>query len=242
MKLIFIRHGDPDYVHDALTEKGKREAALLAKRVQGMKIDRCFLSPLGRAQQTAHFCIDEMGICGTTYDWLQEFSPRIHRPDAPDKEHICWDWLPEDWTKLDELYDFKGWVDYPVFREANVASELQAVYEGFGRLLSELGYTKEGRHFRVESSNNDTIVFFCHFGIIMVMLSFLFDIPVMPLWQSFLAPTTSVTTVVTEERREGIAAFRLISFGDTSHLEAGNEPVSFSGRFCECFSNRDERH
>lgn len=26
MKIIFIRHGDPDYVNDTLTEKGRREA------------------------------------------------------------------------------------------------------------------------------------------------------------------------------------------------------------------------
>ena len=30
MRLLFIRHGDPDYEHDTLTEKGRREAALLA--------------------------------------------------------------------------------------------------------------------------------------------------------------------------------------------------------------------
>ena len=35
MRLIFIRHGDPDYVHDTLTEKGKREAELLAQREIG---------------------------------------------------------------------------------------------------------------------------------------------------------------------------------------------------------------
>lgn len=34
MRLLFIRHGDPDYVHDTLTEKGHREAALLAERAQ----------------------------------------------------------------------------------------------------------------------------------------------------------------------------------------------------------------
>ena len=32
MKLIFIRHGEPDYEADSLTEKGWREAELLAKR------------------------------------------------------------------------------------------------------------------------------------------------------------------------------------------------------------------
>ena len=37
MKIIFIRHGDPDYVNDTLTEKGMREAKLLAKRVADWK-------------------------------------------------------------------------------------------------------------------------------------------------------------------------------------------------------------
>ena len=32
MRLILIRHGDPDYVRDSLTEKGFREANLLAER------------------------------------------------------------------------------------------------------------------------------------------------------------------------------------------------------------------
>ena len=30
MRLLIIRHGDPDYEKDSLTEKGWREAALLA--------------------------------------------------------------------------------------------------------------------------------------------------------------------------------------------------------------------
>ena len=30
MRLLLVRHGDPDYVHDCLTEKGKREAMIAA--------------------------------------------------------------------------------------------------------------------------------------------------------------------------------------------------------------------
>ena len=33
MRLIFIRHGDPDYSIDNLTEKGKREVKLLTERI-----------------------------------------------------------------------------------------------------------------------------------------------------------------------------------------------------------------
>ena len=32
MRILLIRHGDPDYENDTLTEKGCREAELLAKR------------------------------------------------------------------------------------------------------------------------------------------------------------------------------------------------------------------
>ena len=38
MRILLIRHGDPDYVNDTLTEKGRREAALLAKRAVSMII------------------------------------------------------------------------------------------------------------------------------------------------------------------------------------------------------------
>ena len=31
MRILMIRHGDPDYEHDSLTETGKKEAALLAE-------------------------------------------------------------------------------------------------------------------------------------------------------------------------------------------------------------------
>ena len=53
MRLLFIRHGDPDYVHDTLTEKGHREAALLAERAEALQLGKCFVSPLGRSQVTA---------------------------------------------------------------------------------------------------------------------------------------------------------------------------------------------
>ena len=37
MKLLFVRHGDPDYEHDSLTDKGVREADLLAPRLAALE-------------------------------------------------------------------------------------------------------------------------------------------------------------------------------------------------------------
>ena len=49
MRLIFIRHGDPDYENDTLTEKGWREAKLLSERTKNWTVDDIYVSPLGRA-------------------------------------------------------------------------------------------------------------------------------------------------------------------------------------------------
>lgn len=53
MKIIFVRHGEPDYTHDSLTEKGWREANLLAERISTWNVTDFYCSPLGRAKDTA---------------------------------------------------------------------------------------------------------------------------------------------------------------------------------------------
>ena len=63
----------------------------------------------------------------------------------------------------------------------------------------------------------------------------------MVLWHNLCAAPSSVTTLTSEERRKGIAGFRMNSYGDISHLYAHDEPPAFAARFCECYDN-DERH
>ena len=60
MKLIFIRHGDPDYKNDSLTEQGMREARLLAPRIPKLGSKEYYVSPLGRAQLTAKLAMEGM--------------------------------------------------------------------------------------------------------------------------------------------------------------------------------------
>ena len=37
MRILIIRHGDPDYANDTLTEKGHKEAKLLAEKLKKEK-------------------------------------------------------------------------------------------------------------------------------------------------------------------------------------------------------------
>ena len=105
MKLIFVRHAEPDYAHDSLTEKGFREAGLLAERAKSWPVEAIFVSPLGRAQATAKPTAAALGITPVTLPWLREFSVLLPHPDtgAP---AIPWDFLPTDWTRDPQLLDY----------------------------------------------------------------------------------------------------------------------------------------
>ena len=46
MKILLIRHAEPDYARDSLTEKGWREAELLSQRLAGLDIRDIYCSPL----------------------------------------------------------------------------------------------------------------------------------------------------------------------------------------------------
>ena len=242
MKLLLIRHGDPDYEHDTLTEKGWREAEFLSERISRLDVRAFYLSPLGRAQDTASLTLRKMNRIGTTCEWLREFAGRIQRPDRPESASITWDWLPQDWLKEPEFLDPDLWVDHPVMQAGGIDREYAWVIRNFDDLLAAHGYRREGRLYRAAESNEDTLVFFCHFGVECVLLSRLLNLSPMVLWHGLAAAPTSVTTVYTEERREGIACFRAAAIGDISHLYMNGEEPSFSARFCECFYREDQRH
>lgn len=83
MRLLFIRHAEPDYATDSLTEKGRREAALLAKAAPSLRMDHCFVSPLGRAKITADYCMEAIGKTAQVMPWLEEFDAPLDLNRAP---------------------------------------------------------------------------------------------------------------------------------------------------------------
>lgn len=243
MKLLIIRHGEPDYEIDSLTEKGWREAEYLAEMLcrQDSEHTYYYKSPYGRAQDTASVTLQKLGRTAEVLPWLREFDVFIHRPDDTSRKRIPWDWLPQDWTQDPKLYQADHWAENERMAEGNVGEEYRKVAEQFDALLAKHGYRREGRIYRAEKPNHDTIVLFCHFGVSSVLLSHLWGMSPMVVWHGFCAQPSSVTTLVTEERREGIASFRMLAYGETAHLYVYDEEPSFAARFCECYSD-DTRH
>lgn len=257
MRILFIRHGDPDYENDTLTEKGCREADLLAQRASSLRLGECCVSPLGRAQRTAQPCLEITGINATTLDWLQEFPAKLDINKAPELEEaypdvekngskylsrIVWDMLPGYLTEHAEYMGKDTWRSSLVAKCSDMEKVYDHIIKEFDAFLAKHGYIRENGYYRVEKESTETVTFFCHFGLICVLLSHLWNVSPFTLWNSLAIAPTSVTELYTEERKQEIAYFRASKVGDVSHLYAGEEEPSFAARFCEVYSNKEQRH
>lgn len=251
MKLVFIRHGEPDYEHDSLTPDGCIEAELLADYLTGKRMDEIFVSPLGRAQKTADYTLKKLGRTAETLPWLREFDAQVRvwedaemeaaMPEEfvvpPHTPRLAWDILPAYLYSRPNYLHPTNWRDTEVCAHSDMEEKYDRVAAAFDALLAAHGYVREGNVYRVEQSSDEVLVFFCHFGVTCILLSHLITVSPFALWHGFVSLPTGVTVVNTEERVQGIANFRCERFGDLSHLALGGKPASFAARFCERFED-----
>ena len=221
MRITIIRHGDPDYEHDSLTEKGEEQAALLAEVLSSRHFDEVYLSPLGRAQETVAPYIYKDNREAVTLNWLQE---------AP----WVWDRDPS-WTKDPLCYDPERWVEAP---EMGLTPEDKAIYlnieNSFYAFLKERGYAKDGGYFKTDGSKNErSVLFICHLGLGSYLLSRLINVSPVIMWQNFFMPTSSISVAQTEEASPGKAIWRIREFGALPHLENRPDLHSEKGAFRE---------
>ena len=237
MKLLFIRHADPDYKKDSLTETGFWEAELLAARIAPMDIAGYYVSPLGRAKATIAPVLKSTGRYAVECPWLKEFEPHIPRPDTNGRMKVAWDWLPQDWLNDSRFLSVSKWRENEWFTRYHVGEAYDEVTRAFDAVLSEKGYVRSGLLYEARRPNTETYAFFCHLGVTCVLMSHLMNVSPMILWHGLAMAPSSVTTFVTEERRKGTAVFRASAIGDVTHLLAAGRTPSFSARFCEVYGD-----
>lgn len=251
MKLIFIRHAEPDYDRDALTGKGRREARILAKRVAGWKVTDFYCSPLGRARATAEPALRASGGEAIVCDWLKEFTVPLYETG---KHMVLWDLLPGYLDENQVLFDRENWMNASYMQRGPVAEYYERITGGMDDLLKQYGYCRHGfyyetpgehpasdaymvydghtiEHMKAAQTKETVLVFFCHLGVMLAILSHLIHCAPSTLWQGIFVPPASVSVLSAEEREPGKAYFRCQMIGDTSHLRAAGEPVSYYGGF-----------
>lgn len=259
MRIVFVRHGEPDYVHDSLTEKGWREAELLSERLSRWRVSDFYCSPLGRARDTASFTLQKMNRTAVTLDWMKEFAYDIEDP-VLGKKGIPWDFVPSYWSQDPFLPDAQNWTQAQVIKQnPEIEKAYREVCESFDHLLASYGYERDGMIYRMpkaqerfiahtvspgnpgcldnqpDDPTEPVIVIFCHLGITCLVLSHLLNISFPALTQGFFLPTTSLTILSSEERWSNEAYFRVQAIGDVGHLLQNHEPVSSAGSFTKAF-------
>jgi len=238
MRILLIRHGEPDYSGDSLTPKGRTEAELLSRRMEKYQIRDFYVSPLGRARLTAEYTLKRMGREAEVLPWLQEFRAKV-MDIARGRVRGAWDRMPREWEQYPESFDPERWTEIPPYQGSDVRQIWEETKAGVDELLARYGFRKDGPVWITERNSMDTIALFCHFGISMAILAYLTDISPLVCWQRMLCAPSSVTEIVTEERVQGEVAFRITKLGDIAHLEMNGEPRSTHGLFPECYTGVD---
>ncbi|MFZ6028457.1 MAG: histidine phosphatase family protein [Chloroflexota bacterium] len=225
MRLYIIRHGDPDYANDCLTETGQVEAAALGEYMATIGLDRLYCSPLGRARQTAAPIAAETGLEARVLEWTRELP---YLPVVEDRLSY-WDIHGHLIRHPEYLTDPRQWNVIAPFAAVPLDKMFHSVVEKSDEFLASLGYERQNGVYAVHQSNTWKVAVVCHGAFGLLWLAHLLAIPLPLMWAGFYLHPTSITTVLFDERTPGVATPRCIGLGETPHLHQKRIPLSRMG-------------
>jgi probable phosphoglycerate mutase len=228
MRLSIIRHGDPDYTTDTLTEIGQREAQALAERLANARLTHIYSSPLGRARETMSYTAEATKLIPLIEEWTRELAWWIPW-ETPRERIAAWDLHGEIIRGQERYPNHDDWHTLKYFENPVFHAGYVSLCERSDELLRRHGYDRVGGRYRCAQPNHDHIAVFCHGGFGLTWLAHLLAIPLPLVWSGFWLPTSSVTTVLFDERSPEWAVPRCIGLGDVSHLYAAGLPVQTRG-------------
>ncbi len=216
MRIVFVRHGDPDYEHDCITPKGKLQAEAVSKRLLKENICEIYSSTCGRALQTAKYTSDKLGLEIKELDWMREI--------GWGGKDLVLDGHP--WTLSDRLidqddFDFlkNDWREHPYFKGNQAVEYYDDISKNFDELLKAHGYIHQGRRFLCSKKNEKTIAVFSHGGSAACVFSHLLSIPWAYFLSVFLYNVTSVSVLNFPSEEGKFVHPRMELFNDCGHLD-----------------------
>lgn len=221
MLLYLVRHGDPIYVTDTLTERGFLQAEAVGKRIAASRITDIYTSPMGRARQTAEPACRLLGLEAKVEDWSHEVEDE-RLTTYPDGK------LKSVTTLQNTVLRENGNIDIPFDRtlectglsEANMKGAIDRIVNGGKDFLKRLGYEEQNGIYKILSPNEGRVALFCHAVMQRVWLSELLHIPLHLVWASFAPTHTGVTVLEFKNNPNGFTAPKCLCFSDMSHLYA----------------------
>lgn len=232
MLLYYVRHGDPIYEPDQLTELGKLQATAVGKRLAPQGIDRVFSSTSNRACQTARPLCDIvkkepelMDWCNEAYAWeeltcINERGQKTWCNMEPRTKRL---FAQEDIRKLG-----RQWYAHPAFAGTTYAAGITRIQRETDAFLATLGYRHdlENNCYYAENPRYGKVALFAHAGAGAAILSCMLDIPYPVFAPKFNMSHTGVT-VISFEEKEGIVLPEVLTFSNDSHLYREGLPTLY---------------
>ena len=231
MLLYLIRHGDPNYQLDCLTDRGKLQAEAVAKRMQASKIDVVYSSPMGRARETAVPTCKLLDLPCHIEEWTHEvLSERLTTyPDGVRRSvTLIQNTLLRENGEIDLPYERT--FESKALRETEMESAFSYIRDNGREFLRKLGYEEENGVYRILRKNEDRVALFTHAVFTRTWLSHLLHIPLHLFWGSFSPTHTGVTVLDFNNNENGITAPKLLCFSDMSHLFAAGLDMTHDNR------------
>lgn len=229
MLLYIIRHGDPIYVTDSLTEKGKLQAEAVGKRMLDAGINEIYASPMGRAKDTAAPACRMLGLPMQIEEWAHEIEDERLTP-FPDGK------LKSISNVQNSCFRENGYIDLPYDRayecqalnETQMQSAVKFIEENGRDFLERLGYKEENGVYRILRNNEERVALFCHAAFARAWISTLLHIPLHLMWAGLDYTHTGVTVINFKNYKDGFTAPRVLCYSDVSHLYAAGLELNYN--------------
>ena len=217
MRIIFVRHGHPDYAHDCLTELGRQHAAAAALRLQDEGIEAIYSSTHGRAMETASHLADALHLPVTGCDFMREINWGSVDGEPLFADGHPWDTADRMVAQGESLMN-PDWQNSETFRRNRVVQCVEKVAAGTDAWLATLGYTREGLYYRAGKDTKRTIAAFGHGGASTAILAHLFNLPFLFVTSTMGPDYTGITIVELPDAEGALVKPRLEMLNDARHI------------------------
>lgn len=227
MKIIFVRHGHPDYRKDCLTEIGHLHGKAVAERLRNEKIARICSSSCGRARETAEHIAEYHGLPVETFDFIREIGWGSIDGTELFKNGHPWFTVDDMIENGESLHD-REFEKNPRFSNNKVIYDVKKIGDGFDEWLLGLGYKREGEYYRVLRKNDDNVIMVSHGGASSAALSRIFSLPFLLTLSIVRADYTAITVVSLEGEEGRLVLPRFDMMNDSKHIQ-GIEAEKYFG-------------
>lgn len=219
MRIIFVRHGEPDYINDCLTENGILQAQKTAERLKDERISAIYSSPMGRTRQTASFTAEKHGLDIINLDFMHEIDWGSVNPET-ELEYNGHPWTI-GYEILADNQEYVGsdkWSEHHYFRDNICMKYYDMVSEKFDEFLAGYGITRDGALYKCDEEREETIAIFAHGGSGAVMFAHVFNLPFPFVLSSMPYGVCSVSVIDFTPQRGNIIIPRFELFNDMGHI------------------------